>query len=330
MPEWYISGGFALGAILLLMFLSMPVAFAFLAVSFAGMYWLAGTAGLSQVVANASVAVTHFVFLPIPLFLLMGELFFNAGVAQKVFDAVDMLIGRMRGRLSYVTVFGGTTFAALTGTSMGNTAMLGSLLVPEDSRRFPAKHWNARGISWVPVNYRLTPDHALADCVEDARAAVAWLAANADAIGIDPSNLHLAGNSAGGHLAAMVAAADWADGSRPQGIRSLCAISGLFDLHPLLSATANNWLGLDDASARTLSPQQHLPPSGIPVLVGCGGAETTAFKDQSRNYAQLCRQAGNPLDLFESPDADHFRIIGEFGVPGSPLFDRLQRQIEKV
>ena len=135
MPEWYISGGLALGAILLLMFLSMPVAFAFLTVSFAGMYWLAGPAGLSQVVANASVAVTHFVFLPIPLFLLMGELFFNAGVARKVFDAVDMLIGRMRGRLSYVTVFGGTTFAALTGTSMGNTAMLGSLLVPEMTRR---------------------------------------------------------------------------------------------------------------------------------------------------------------------------------------------------
>ncbi len=135
MPEWYISGGLALGSILFLMFLSMPVAFAFLLVSFGGMYWLAGMPGVSQVIANASVSITHFVFLPIPLFLLMGELFFNAGVAKKVFDAVDTLIGRMRGRLSYVTIFGGTTFAALTGTSMGNTAMLGSLLVPEMSRR---------------------------------------------------------------------------------------------------------------------------------------------------------------------------------------------------
>lgn len=140
MPEWYVSGGIALGAILFLMFLSMPVAFAFLLVSLGGMYWLAGLPGVSQVIANASVSITHFVFLPIPLFLLMGELFFNAGVAQKVFDAVDTLIGRMRGRLSYVTIFGGTTFAALTGTSMGNTAMLGSLLVPEMSRRGYKKH----------------------------------------------------------------------------------------------------------------------------------------------------------------------------------------------
>ncbi|MFN3146277.1 MAG: TRAP transporter large permease subunit [Paracoccaceae bacterium] len=135
MPEWYVSGGMALAAILVLMFLSVPVAFAFLLVSFGGMYLLSGFAGISQVIANASVSVTHFVFLPIPLFLLMGELFFNTGVARKVFDAVDVLIGRVRGRLSYVTIFGGTTFAALTGTSMGNTAMLGSLLVPEMTRR---------------------------------------------------------------------------------------------------------------------------------------------------------------------------------------------------
>ena len=139
-PEWYVAGGLALGSILVLMFLSVPVAFAFLLVSFGGLYWLSGFPGVSQVTANASVAVTHFVFLPIPLFLLMGELFFNAGVARKVFDAVDMLIGRMRGRLSYVTIFGGTTFAALTGTSFGNTAMLGSLLVPEMTRRGYKRH----------------------------------------------------------------------------------------------------------------------------------------------------------------------------------------------
>ena len=79
MPEWYVTGGIALGSILALMFLSMPVAFAFLLVSFGGMYWLSGIAGMSQVISNASVSVTHFVFLPIPLFILMGELFFNTG-----------------------------------------------------------------------------------------------------------------------------------------------------------------------------------------------------------------------------------------------------------
>lgn len=162
MFEWYVAGGLALGSILFLMFLSMPVAFAFLLVSFGGMFVLAGTAGMSQVIANASVSITHFVFLPIPLFLLMGELFFNAGVAQRVFDAVDMLIGRMRGRLSYVTVFGGTTFAALTGTSMGNTAMLGSLLVPEMNRRGYKKHMSMGPILGVGGLAILIPPSGLA------------------------------------------------------------------------------------------------------------------------------------------------------------------------
>ena len=86
MPEWYVAGGLALASILVLMFLSVPVAFSFLLVSFSGMYLLSGMPGVSQVIANASVSVTHFVFLPIPLFLLMGELFFNTGVARKVFE----------------------------------------------------------------------------------------------------------------------------------------------------------------------------------------------------------------------------------------------------
>ena len=78
--------------------------------------------------------------MPIPLFLLMGELFFHTGVAGRVFDAFDALFGRLPGRLSYVTVASGTAFAALSGNSMGNTAMLGSLLVPEMTRRGYKKH----------------------------------------------------------------------------------------------------------------------------------------------------------------------------------------------
>ncbi len=162
MPEWYVSGGLALGSIIALMFLSMPVAFAFLAVSFVGMYYLAGFPGVSQVMANASVAVTHFAFLPVPLFLLMGELFFHAGIAKRVFDAIDILMGNMRGRLSYLTIAGGTVFAALSGTSMGNTAMLGSLLVPEMTKRGYKKHMSMGPILGVGGLAILIPPSGLA------------------------------------------------------------------------------------------------------------------------------------------------------------------------
>ena len=161
MDGWVLSGALALFSAITLMFLSVPVAFSFLLVSALGMYLVAGWAGVVQVVANSSVSVTHFAFLPIPLFLLMGELFFHSGVANKVFDSVDILIGRMRGRLSYLTIFGGTGFAALTGTSMGNTAMLGSLLVPEMTKRGYKKYMSLGPILGVGGLAILIPPSSL-------------------------------------------------------------------------------------------------------------------------------------------------------------------------
>ena len=161
MEDWVVSGSLALCATMALMLLSMPVAFSFLLVSLGGMYLVAGGAGAVQVIANASVSVTHFAFLPIPLFLLMGELFFHSGVASKVFNAIDMLIGGMRGRLSYLTIFGGTGFAALTGTSMGNTAMLGSLLVPEMTERGYKKYMSLGPILGVGGLAILIPPSSL-------------------------------------------------------------------------------------------------------------------------------------------------------------------------
>ena len=134
--EWYEAGALIVGLLIVFMALSVPVAFSFFAVSIVGMLvFIGGEAGLVQIAANVTSSVTLFVFVPIPLFLLMGELLFHTGVAVRVFDAFDALFGRLPGRLSYLTVASGTVFATLSGTSMGSTAMLGGLMVPEMSRR---------------------------------------------------------------------------------------------------------------------------------------------------------------------------------------------------
>jgi tripartite ATP-independent transporter DctM subunit len=88
-----------------------------------------------QVVDNAPQLITSFTLSPIPMFILMGSLFFHTGLAIRVFDALDKLLGRIPGRLCYLTVVGGSLFSTLTGSTMANTAMLGSLLVPEMQRR---------------------------------------------------------------------------------------------------------------------------------------------------------------------------------------------------
>ena len=105
--------------------LGLPVAFAFLTADMIGsVMFMGGDAGLAQLVRTAANALTKFALVPVPLFLIMGELFFHSGLGFKAFNAMDKLLGRLPGRLSFVTVGGGTLFAALSGSSMASTALL--------------------------------------------------------------------------------------------------------------------------------------------------------------------------------------------------------------
>jgi tripartite ATP-independent transporter DctM subunit len=122
--------------VLLLMVLGVPVAFAFLTANLVGAFVLmGGTDGLLQLVDNCTSLITSFTLVAIPMFVLMGALLFHSGLATRVFDTLDTLLGRVPARLSYLTVAGGATFSTLTGSTMANTAMLGSLMVPEMTRR---------------------------------------------------------------------------------------------------------------------------------------------------------------------------------------------------
>lgn len=134
--EWYTAGGILIGMVVALMAIGVPVAFAFMTANLIGtLFLIGGTAGLLQVVDNSTALITRFQLVPVPLFILMGALFFHSGLAVRVFDALDVLFGRLPGRLCFLTVAGGATFSTLTGSSMANTAMLGSLMVPEMQRR---------------------------------------------------------------------------------------------------------------------------------------------------------------------------------------------------
>jgi tripartite ATP-independent transporter DctM subunit len=122
--------------ILVLMATGMPVALAFLAANILGAWiFMGGERGVAQLLNNGFGSLTKYALMPIPLFLLMGEIFFYTGLGGRMFNAIDKLLGKLPGRLSYVTVLGGTAFSTLSGSSMGSTALLGSLMVPEMSRR---------------------------------------------------------------------------------------------------------------------------------------------------------------------------------------------------
>lgn len=160
---WYESLALLLGAILFLMAIGMPVALAFIAANILGAWvFMGGERGVTQMLNNGLGALTSYALVPIPLFLLMGEIFFHTGLGARMFNAIDRLLGRIPGRLSYVTVLGGTGFATMSGSSMGATALLGSLLVPEMNKRGYKKHMSIGPILGTGGLAIIIPPSALA------------------------------------------------------------------------------------------------------------------------------------------------------------------------
>lgn len=134
--EWYIALTVMIVMILALMGLGVPVSFAFFATNIVAVsLFMGGFVGVKQMVANFSDAVAVYALTPMPLFLIMGSLFFRSGLGDNVFNAVDMCIGRVRARLSYIVVLSGAVFASLSGSSLANTGMMGTAMVPEMLKR---------------------------------------------------------------------------------------------------------------------------------------------------------------------------------------------------
>jgi tripartite ATP-independent transporter DctM subunit len=129
--SWQLASLLLLGGSTVLLFIGLPVAFAFMAINIVGaILFLGGDAGLSQMLRNSAAAVINFSLTPIPLFVLMGEILFHTGLALKVIDGIERLVRQVPGRLAVVAVVAGTVFSAISGSTIATTAMLGSLMLP--------------------------------------------------------------------------------------------------------------------------------------------------------------------------------------------------------
>jgi tripartite ATP-independent transporter DctM subunit len=134
--EWYLALAVIVGLFLVLLVMGMPVAFSFLFVNLVGaVLWWGGEAGLRQLIISISSSVTSFALMPVPMFILIGEVMFHTGIAPQAISSLDQCIGRIPGRLSLLAVLSGTIFATLSGSSVAGTATLGSVLTPEMEKR---------------------------------------------------------------------------------------------------------------------------------------------------------------------------------------------------
>ena len=134
--EWWWTLVLIIGGLLVVLSTGLPVAFSFLVINLLGAYFLwGGVSGFSQLIDSVYSSVTMFALLPVPLFVLLGELLMHSKLAFKAIDIMDTWLGRVPGRLSLVTLGSGTLFSCLSGSSLGTTAMLGSIMLPEMERR---------------------------------------------------------------------------------------------------------------------------------------------------------------------------------------------------
>jgi len=174
----------------------------------------------------------------------------------------------------------------------------------------------AHGVAVAMPSYDLCPSVTLATLVEQVRDSVAFLH---NRLG---RRFLVTGHSAGGHLAAMLMATDWAARGAPRDLVAAgMSISGLFDLEPLIQTTVNTALGLDVTEARRLSPLLMPPPSSS-LHAFVGGEEGTEYTRQSRSIAEAWGGSWESL-----PGLHHFSIVEQLQYPASAIVKKARALI---
>jgi len=132
---WWValSGGVAL--LLLLLTLGVPLFVAFLILNVSGVFLLFGTAGFGLFANSIYSTATTGALTAVPLFIAMGEILFRSGAMEVLFDSLDRLVGKIRGRQYVVCILLSAILGALSGAAMAVAGLLGRSLFPAMRKR---------------------------------------------------------------------------------------------------------------------------------------------------------------------------------------------------
>lgn len=131
--EWYIFLPIFILALIVALFLRIPVAWGLFAIGIVSSLLIFDNLEATSTLLGLSVisSVNSFTFSAIPLFILMGEILFRSRIAQDALAEISLLLGKVPGRLPMVTVAGGAAFGLLSGSSLANTALFTRTLLPQ-------------------------------------------------------------------------------------------------------------------------------------------------------------------------------------------------------
>ncbi|HEY4371239.1 MAG TPA: alpha/beta hydrolase [Burkholderiales bacterium] len=186
---------------------------------------------------------------------------------------------------------------------------------------YVAPSFTHAGAAVAVINYRLISKVTLEDLVRDVLMAVTWCYLHAGHYGANPHHIYATGHSAGGHLAAMLLAAQWPrwHGALPaEVVRGALSVSGLHDLEPVRHAPfIRDDLALDAKRALSMSPAFLPPATHASLLTAVGGDESAEFKRQSALIGSQWKNVF--MGDVSMPGFNHFTVCTDFGNRDSPL-----------
>lgn len=185
-----------------------------------------------------------------------------------------------------------------------------------DSFSHMAKGPNTHGVTVAVASYDLCPRVTVAEIIAQMRACCAYLWKTYK------RKIVVAGHSAGGHLTAALLATRWHEYDPelpPLLVSGGLAISGIFDLRPLVGTSLNEKLQLNLDTAEKASPQFWPAPIGLKLIAAVGGQESNEFRRQTKNLTESWHQQGAATMALTLPGENHFTVIEGLAHPDDLL-----------
>jgi tripartite ATP-independent transporter DctM subunit len=147
-----------IGSFFVLMALGVPVAYSLGAAAVIGAWWI--DIPIAAIMIQIAAGVNKFSLLAIPFFVLAGAIMAEGGMSRRLVNFAGVLVGFIRGGLSLVNILASTFFGAISGSSVADTASIGSVLIPEmEKKGYPRDFSTAVTVSGSVQAILIPPSH---------------------------------------------------------------------------------------------------------------------------------------------------------------------------
>lgn len=167
-----------------------------------------------------------------------------------------------------------------------------------------AENYLNKGISVAMVDYPIAPQSNMDQIVTSSANAIQFIGQHILQWGGNPENVILSGWSAGGHLAIT--------SMNKMKIKALVAISGVYELEPLIGTFLNKNLQMDLEIAKRNSPLLHLPKGKTPIYLFVGDSELSEMRRQSYDFYDKLKASHYPVVLMDILGKNHFTMLEQF------------------